>query len=628
VRVGRLAEITPPEWLTPPDWLVALVKPKAAAIPWPAAARAAVALGLPLAICWAVDRLPLGLFIAMGAMSGAVGDRRGPYRVRALQIGLSAFFGALGLLIGGAVFGHGVITFFVLCAVALFTAIASVAGTIASTASLQALIFTIVASSRAFPPPAWQPPVLYLAGGLWAMSLTLLGTFRDSVSAERRAVATAITALADLADAIGTAEAEQVEAKRRAVTDALNAAYDALLAGRVRSGGRHPAFRRFMGLLNACTPLLESTVAAMRAGRRPPEHVAPALREVANALLTRTAVPELPDWGARPPAGDTESGAVEYPHPTVRERIRGSIDQVLSGPATWTFALRLTICIGAAELLRQIVPTGRSYWMVLTVAIVLKADFGSVFARAVQRAGGTLVGAAIGAGLLAWVPRGIGDVIAIAVLAALLPIAIVRQYGMFSTFITPLVILLIDLLSPNRWETLDDRLIDTAIGCGVVLVFGYLLWPETFRSRIGPRFVDAVEDLADYTNAALHPDGTDRGALRRSTYRRLSDLRTVFQQALAEPPPVSRRASAWWPGIVALERLTDAVTRAAIRLDHGAPPPPEDGVAALADGISDLAGALAERRPPRDLTLPDDPMLEDIATELRTARKVMTGPAS
>jgi len=620
--MDRLTDV---DWPTPPEWLVALVKPKSAPIPWPSAARAAVAVAGPLAICWAVGELGYGLFLAMGALSGAVGDRRGPYRVRALQIGLSAAFGASGFAIGEAVFGHGWTVFVVLCAVALLASMGSVAGSIAATSSMQALNFTIIASGRAFPLPAWQPPVLFLAGGLWSMSLTLLGALRDPVSPERRAVVGYLNALADLVDAVSTdIDPKEREARRRAVTDTLNAAYDALLAGRVRSGGRHASFRHFMGLLNASTPLVESTVAAMRSGAPPPGHVAPALREVAAALLARRTTPELPGWEGEP-AGPAGSVA-RYRHPSVRERVRGRIDQMLSGPRTWHFALRLTICIAVAEVVRQLVPTGRSYWIALTVAMVLNSDFGSVFARAVQRAAGTVVGVAIGAAVLALIPHGFGDVIAIGVLASLLPIAIQRQYGMFATFLTPLVILLIDLFNPHGWTTASDRLIDGCIGCGIVLVFGYLLWPETFASRIGPYFVGAVEGIAAYATAALQSDGADRGALRRAAYRRLSDLRTVFQQALAEPPPVSRRASAWWPGIVALERLTDAVTRAAISVDHGAPAPPPEGVHTLVVGISDLATAVTQSQRPRQLDLPADPILDDIATELRTAGKIIAGP--
>ena len=58
--------------------------------------------------------------------------------------------------------------------------------------------------------------------------------------------------------------------------------------------------------------------------------------------------------------------------------------------------------------------------------------------------------------------------------------------------------------------------------------------------------------------------------MRRSTYRALADLRTEFQRTMSEPPSISRRATAWWPAVVALEQVMDAVTSTAVAVRHGA----------------------------------------------------------
>lgn len=641
-RRGRLRE------LSAPGWLLRLVRPRPAPIPWPSVVRAAVAVGGPLAVGDAVGQLGIALFISMGALSGAIGDRRGPYRLRAAQIGLSGVAGACGLLLGELVHGRGWASVAVLVAFAAACAVVSVLGTLASTASLQALIFAIVAASRPFPPPLWLPPLLYASGAGWALLLALVGLLRDSASPERRLVAGALRALADLADAIGTSGAEEA---RRALTDALNKAYDALLSGRARAGGRNPAFRRFMAILNRVTPLVEVTVAAMRAGRRLSPDIAAGLRELADALVERRPAATLPlpvPGGPAGPAldetgpaalalrqladlltgGPPKAGLPDVARRSVADRARAATDRMISGRPTWFYALRLALCIGIAETFTQLVVEQRSYWVVLTVAIVLKPDFGSVFARAVQRGLGTVLGVLLGAGILAVVAPGPALVACVAVLAAVLPAVIQRHYGIFSVFVTPLVILLIDTLDPHPGGLLQARLVDTLIGCGIVLVFGYLLWPQTFRSRVGQSFATAVDELASYTRTALVPGRPARGTRRRTAYRRLSDLRTVFQQALAEPPPVSSRAAAWWPAIVAMERLADAVTGAAIRLDRGAAPPGQDAVDRLADAVQNLADVVRERGPVSVSALPDEaePVLGDVAVEVATARAVLSGP--
>lgn len=113
-RTNASAHLRVPE-LTAPEWLLALARPKPAAVPSPAMVRAMVGRA---ARDRRRGRLPVGLFIAMGALAGLTGDRRGPYRVRALQISGSAVAGACGFAIGGAAFGHGTLVLAVLVLVA------------------------------------------------------------------------------------------------------------------------------------------------------------------------------------------------------------------------------------------------------------------------------------------------------------------------------------------------------------------------------------------------------------------------------------------------------------------------------------------------------------------------------
>ena len=139
------------------------------------------------------------------------------------------------------------------------------------------------------------------------------------------------------------------------------------------------------------------------------------------------------------------------------------------------------LCTGVAAVLSEVLPLQRSYWLVLTVGIILKPDYGSVFARALQRAIGTVVGAVLGAAILVIVPYGPWLLLPFGVLAALLPFARARNFGLVATFLTPLVVLLIDLLTPIGWQLAEARLVDTVLASGVVLVVGYAPWPRPGR---------------------------------------------------------------------------------------------------------------------------------------------------
>jgi uncharacterized membrane protein YccC len=356
------------------------------------------------------------------------------------------------------------------------------------------------------------------------------------------------------------------------------------------------------------------------------------------------------NWGAAatPPA-QTDS-------PSLRARLRGRLihlgELLIGGRIAWVYTVRLMLCTGVAALLSEVLPLQRSYWLVLTVGIILKPDYGSVFARAVQRAIGTVVGAVLGAVILVIVPYGPWLLLPFGVLAALVPFARARNFGLVATFLTPLVVLLIDLLDPVGWRLAEARLIDTVLASAVVLLVGYAPWPSAWQVHLPGKFAQAVRAVADYTDEALATGSEDTGAehagsehsarpapgasradelpewpsrLRRTAARALSNVRMEFQRTLSEPTPVSRRASAWWPAVVGLEEVMDAVTATAVALGRGAQPPSPASVHKLSAALRAIADAIESDQPIRSaVPLPADPALEPVTAAVRSVLSMLT----
>ena len=114
--------------------------------------------------------------------------------------------------------------------------------------------------------------------------------------------------------------------------------------------------------------------------------------------------------------------------------------------------------------------------------------------------------------------------------------------------------------------------------------------------------------------------------MRRRLYRDLSAIRTEFQRALTEPPPTGRRAAAWWPLVVAVERIVDATTAARVRVQQGAARPSAAEVEQvvhqlreLADGLRRMEMLYAVRT---DLSGPAGSVLEPLRQEVAAARAV------
>ncbi len=623
-----------------PPWLAEVVRPAPAPVPWPAVIRAALAVCGPLALGMALGDQVGGLLGAMGGLLGSVVDRGGTYPARIRRIAVAGIFGgAAGLLLGALVHGRGWIALVVLVVVAGLSALMTAAGATLAITGLQLLVYTILGTGPlGAARPWWLAPLLLLAGVGWAILLLVPAWLVAPLAAEQRSTAEVYRALARMLRAAGTPD---FPAAHQAVVDALNKAWDDLASRRARISGRDPDLNRVAALLRQTHPLTEAAVTLVQEGVQAPPGLVATIGAIADAIQYGTPVSSVRAAGGPTPgsralaaavagAADLVSGkrpaegAMAPSRPSPRERLRDALAETVGGRLTRIFALRLMLSIGVASLVSQALPLQRSYWVVLTVAIVLRPDFGSVFARALQRGIGTVVGAVLGAVILIVLPPGPLLLIPCAIFAGLLPYGRDRNWGLFSTFLTPLVVILIDLLARSGWSLALDRLTDTVLGCAIVLLVGYAPWPSSWHAHLPEQLATALDSVAGYTEQAL-TGASGRSALRRQTYRVLSDLRTEFQRTMAEPPSVSRRAARLWPVLIALEQLTDTVTATAVRADvTGGRPGPHD-VAQLAGALRSLARGARDGQLPADLPLPGGGDVRQVADRIADVRRALTG---
>ncbi|KOV91932.1 FUSC family protein [Streptomyces sp. NRRL B-3648] len=640
-----------PIGLTPPDWLVRNLKPQQAPVNRPAVARAALAMALPLALGLAAGRPAYGALASMGALSGVIGDTADAYRMRILNIAVPQLFGAVGVTLGTLAYGHGWYAVAAVTGVALVSGMISTIGAVASVSGLLLLLNCVVGAGLPMPSPWWLAPALMTGGGLLVLLLALLTWPLRAGVPERAAVAATYRTVAALLTTAGTDRTEEYEEARRAVTQSLNEAYDLILARRARHHGRSPELTRLLAQLNAVTPVIEAAPAAHLAGRPLPAQIPQALRHLATAVVADGTLPPL-----RLPVPTTETArAVDHALRHAAEVVTApdvdprGIDDRLGRPAalgirtaraartvvlsanSWRYGVRLALCIGIAQALVSLIPVPRSYWVALTITFVLKPDFGSVFSRALLRALGTVAGLVLAAVILAEVPMGWWDVPVLFLLAPLVPALTPRGYGFQTAAITPVILLLSDVLNHQGTALLLPRLNDSLIGCTIALTAGYLLWPESWHTRVGDRLAEAVADTAAYVEAAFHPGTAPaaRARMRRRLYRDLSVIRTEFQRALTEPPPTGRRAAAWWPLVVAVERIVDATTAARVRVRHGAAPPSSGELAQVTLQLRELSEGVRNAETPTavrtDLTGPAGSVLEPLRQEVAAAR-ALTSP--
>jgi uncharacterized membrane protein YccC len=655
-----------PDWLSGvvPEWLTEAIRPKKAPMPWGTMARAVLALCVPMAVGFATGRRELALLPAMGGIMSVSIDADGPYWPRVERIGIAAVLGgAPGLLIGTLIHGRGWIAVSVVVLVAGVSAVTARLGGIGSVTGLQLFVY----SALGLGPlgelrPWWHTALGFLVGVAWSLLLITPGYLLSPRSAERKAVAQVYYTLAQGLRLIGT---PGVTGTRTALAAALNAAYDAMLTGRASASGRSERDMHLMAVLNVSHQFTEAATALRVTGERVPPLVTDDIELLGDAILDdrgpgagalgfggrsgfgRPRGPAGPQLPLIPPVWSTSPGALALRDamvsltrvlsgnwvpaatpppgeaPGLRARARARVlhvaEQLIGGRIAWEFTIRLMLCTGVAAVLSQVLPLSRSYWVVLTVGIIMKPDYGSVFARAVQRGVGTVIGAVVGAAILAVVPYGPWLLLPFGVLAALLPYGKSRNFGLVAVFLTPLVVLLIDLLDVGGWHLAEARLVDTVFASLIVLLVGYAPWPSAWQAHLPGQFADTLRAVCAYIDEALATMPAARIAatgsartrsrapgeapsmrsrLRRRAYRSLSSLRAEFQRTMSEPAAVSRRATAWWPAVVALEEVMDAVTSAVVAIGQGATVPSAGSVHALTGKLRAVADAIETHVPP------------------------------
>ncbi|MFG2493485.1 FUSC family protein [Streptomyces caniferus] len=660
-----------------PAWLAHPFRWQRLPVPWAAVARGALCAGPLLGAGIATGHVAPGVLTALGSMLAGVNDRPGTRRTGIVHIGLPALATAFGMLIGASLqtadAGWWIVP--ALFAVGFVSGAGSVAGPVRSNAGMQMLAAAILGAGMPLPGAPWEKALFVLAGCLWLLLLRLVvrspRRTGGALGGERAAVATVFDALAD---ALGAAGGPGAEPARRRLTAALDRADEALRLRRLTSRLlRRPARTEELLLTErfaAATALCEASVAllweacplpsrvaesprrfadALRTGRSPGRLSAPetstaargafdqALLDAAVAFARREPLAPVPEQPAPVPVGrpvwmtvpqSLLSGALG----AVGGRTRRG--RSLFGPAGRDYGLRVAVCIAASAAVALLLRPEHWYWLPATTTFLVKPDLGPLFSRTVNRFAGTVAGVLLfaGAGL---VPTGVWwPAVVAGVGGALLPFA-TRHFALQTVAITLMVLSFVYVSGAH--EAAAERVVDTSIACGIVLVVGHLPRLADPRRRVGHRVTSALHSTEEFLRHVLESEpGTDptrRLALRRAAYRALGEARAAAETAAAELLAARDRNPDWLTVVTAAERIVDAATACAVRLDHGAHRPSVAEAERLCQALSAMADALEDPRRgsaglpgPDLLPVPDCATLTDVATEVERIRGYAGAP--
>jgi uncharacterized membrane protein YccC len=298
------------------------------------------------------------------------------------------------------------------------------------------------------------------------------------------------------------------------------------------------------------------------------------------------------------------------------ERVRDTLSQwgavvranlTFASPAC-RHALRLAVAVPLASAVATLAGLPRSYWVPLTVVVVLRPDFGSLLTRGAGRVLGTFVGVAAAGSLVAGLhPDHAWTVVAVAVAAWGAYAMYQANFAIGSACVAAIVLLLLSLTQVDSTTTAGDRLLDTALGGGLALI-AYLVWPTWSSGLVDQALARLARSQSAYVGALT--DALTRGedepgraltALARAARLAWTEAEATMARATAEP-------SKWRTDIARAESVLGGHLRViqaahALRADlgTGAPVANRAALRELGQGIADalvaIGGALEEGHP-------------------------------
>ena len=204
-------------------------------------------------------------------------------------------------------------------------------------------------------------------------------------------------------------------------------------------------------------------------------------------------------------------------------------------------SLRLTIAIVFAYLIGFFFEIQNTYWILLTIIVIMRPSYGLTKERSKNRLIGTLIGAVVAFGIVL-ITQNVMVYSVLAFVSLILAFSLIQQnYKSAATLITISIIFLYSIMNPNTFEVIQFRVIDTIIGAAIAVVSNYLILPSWEADNLKKILLNALKMNKKYLLAIqeLYQDPTANklsyNLARKEAFLAISNLNASFQRLTQDP---------------------------------------------------------------------------------------------
>ncbi|WP_232778345.1 FUSC family membrane protein [Salegentibacter sediminis] len=204
-------------------------------------------------------------------------------------------------------------------------------------------------------------------------------------------------------------------------------------------------------------------------------------------------------------------------------------------------SLRLAVVVLVGFSIGAFFSLDNAYWILLTIIVIMRPNYGLTKERSKQRIIGTLIGGVIAIGIVFFFKSQILYAI-LGLFSLTLAFSLVqRNYKTAAVFITLSIVFIYSLLQPDVYNVIQYRIIDTLVGAGLAAFGNLVLWPAWEVKGIKNVMLKSIEANKVYLEeiALFYKE---KGNLpisyklaRKNAFLETGNLNTAFQRMTQEP---------------------------------------------------------------------------------------------
>ncbi len=225
------------------------------------------------------------------------------------------------------------------------------------------------------------------------------------------------------------------------------------------------------------------------------------------------------------------------------------LDNLTFGSSVFRFSLRVALVALFAYVLTKFFPYGQhSYWVLLTVVFILKPAFSLTKQRNVERVVGTLVGGVIGLLILYLVRNETAQFLFLLLFMTGFYTVQRINYVLSVILMTPFMLILFSFLGAGGLAIVEERVIDTVVGCAIAFAATYFVFPNWESQQVGRFARGVLEANLNYLQVLAHGLAGQEIAevqyklARKEVYVKSANLSAAFQRMSGEPKRKQRNS--------------------------------------------------------------------------------------